>query len=81
MEVVKCIQCFLNLRSRVIEPLNRQQSTSQDDYGMDDMDFNDPALNNMIGYGDVQAVGSDNLDVSKREKDEAFASVSSSYPL
>ena len=68
-EVLKCLQCFLNLRTFAIGP--KVQAESFDEFGLDDFDFNDPTLNDMIGFqanGDSEAV--------MRTQDRALAQVS-----
>ena len=67
-EVLKCLQCFLNLRSAVIQP--KAQTDSFDEFGLDDFDFNDPALNDMIGF---QA--NEDPEKGRRDQDKAFAQV------
>jgi hypothetical protein len=49
-ECLKCIQCFLNLRSKALAPVKQAVQVSQDEFGFDDFDMNDPALNELIGY-------------------------------
>jgi hypothetical protein len=38
------------LRSKALEPIRQQAQVSQDEFGFDDFDLNDPALNELIGY-------------------------------
>lgn len=86
-EVLKTIDCFLDLRSQALqavapppadaEPQATQQE-SQDDYGMDEFDFNDPALDALLGGEEVapprvEAIAE--LEVI-RAKDKTLASVS-----
>ncbi|GAA6007519.1 hypothetical protein JCM11491_004193 [Sporobolomyces phaffii] len=61
-EVLKTIDCFLILRSEALqaiappprEPSSTQQD-SQDDYGMDEFDFADPAFDALLGVEDAAA--------------------------
>lgn len=67
-EVLKCLQCFLNLRTVAIGP--KIQAESFDEFGLDDFDFNDPTLNDMIGF---QA--HEDSEALMRNQDKALAQV------
>ena len=66
---MKCVQCFLNLRNRSLRSLS-QGPVSQDEYVFDDLDFNDPALNDLIGYDNPATTS---VIEEKRRQDTAFA--------
>ena len=73
-EVVKTISVFLEQRSKVL-PRQRVEDTagmSQDDFGMFDLDFADPALDAMLGVCEnaSAATGDD-----PRTQDQKFAQV------
>ncbi|GAA5980665.1 hypothetical protein JCM5350_003583 [Sporobolomyces pararoseus] len=68
-EVLKTIDCYLDLRSISLEAIvpappptdpSSAQQDSQDDYGMGEFDFEDPALDALLGGGEaVPGVTSD----------------------
>lgn len=49
MEVLKCLQRFLDLRAKFMDQQKRLEA-SQDEFGFADFDFDDPALNDLIGF-------------------------------
>ncbi|GAA5842711.1 hypothetical protein JCM3766R1_005759 [Sporobolomyces carnicolor] len=62
-EVLETIACYLELRSSALQAIQARsvpdkevppipQQDSQDDYGMDEFDFNDPALDALLGEGE-----------------------------
>jgi hypothetical protein len=87
-EVLKTIDCYLNLRSKALQALtpppraesSSVQQDSQDDYGMDEFDFADPALGALLGEGDgVEASSPDQAQVVSSdvfETDKVLAKVS-----
>lgn len=48
-EILKCLRTYLDLRGQAVDRFKRAEA-SQDDFGFDDFDFNDPALNDLIGF-------------------------------
>ncbi|KDE03238.1 hypothetical protein MVLG_06267 [Microbotryum lychnidis-dioicae p1A1 Lamole] len=83
LEIVRTVACFLDLRARAKPRINAttplaatdaDAGISQDEFGMfDDMDFEDPALNAMLGVESTTArEGGDDRDLFKR-KDAGFA--------
>ncbi|GAA5821727.1 hypothetical protein JCM10212_002169 [Sporobolomyces blumeae] len=55
-EILNTVDCFLDLRAAALAPTAQPtqavletQGESQDDYGMDEFDFEDPALNALLG--------------------------------
>lgn len=84
-EAIKVIDCFLDVRraalprQKAIQAANDDgQGESQDDFGtFDDLDFDDPTLNAMLGIeGDAAGVGGG--DDALRSADKACAEVSTS---
>jgi len=92
-EILKTIECFLDLRRTALgsitspahppQPPPAQVTTaqqdSQDDYGMDEFDFEDPALDALLGVqGAAVTPPDDSSDTLKatRDSDQAFAEVS-----
>jgi len=83
-EAIRTIECFLDVRRAALpRPLAPQAGAaahgeSQDDFGMlDDLDFDDPALNAMLGIdgGAGVADGQQQRDNELKAKDKAFAEV------
>jgi hypothetical protein len=53
-QVLQCLQNFLNLRNEFMrQSIPVPQSESQDEFGDMDFDYDDPALNAMLGLADV----------------------------
>lgn len=77
LEVNRCIQCFLSCRldSMPKPKVSRANGESQDEFGaFDDFDYDDPALNQMLGIeGDVTAPVSNRQD--KGAQDLLFSEV------
>lgn len=78
LEVIKAINCFLSLRATALAPplalapIDPATGNSQDEFGMFDFDYEDPALNAMLGIeAAAEVVLSEN-----RVKDKALAQVS-----
>lgn len=44
------MQCFLNLRTNALGHLKQPAQVSQDEFGVDEFDLNDAALNELIGH-------------------------------
>ncbi|SCZ94370.1 BZ3500_MvSof-1268-A1-R1_Chr12-2g03853 [Microbotryum saponariae] len=83
LEIVRTVACFLDLRAKAKPRINAtaplaatgaDAGISQDEFGMfDEMDFEDPALNAMLGVESTTAPeGGDDRDLFKR-KDAGFA--------
>lgn len=47
-ELIKCLDCFLKMRSLALAP-HEVSGVSQDEFELDQMDYNDPALCAMLG--------------------------------
>jgi hypothetical protein len=95
-EAIRTITCFLDLRrSALPRPhpappaptaatgADDENGISQDDYGMmDDLDFDDPALNAMLGIETTPAVdGVKSKEDEVKEKDKAFGEVRPLFAL
>jgi hypothetical protein len=76
LEVVKCINCFLDVRRSALphrQAQEEEKGISQDDYGMFEMDFEDPALNAMLGLEATDATTTEQDQM--RTRDRVFAEV------
>ncbi|GAA6053760.1 hypothetical protein JCM3770_005104 [Rhodotorula araucariae] len=82
-EAIRTVECFLDVRDAALpraagpaQAIGDNAGVSQDDFGMlDDLDFNDPALNAMLG---IETGGGNACDEQQHEdvlktKDKAFA--------
>ncbi|BGP51428.1 hypothetical protein JCM10450v2_007370 [Rhodotorula kratochvilovae] len=82
-EAIRTIDCFLDVRRAALpraagpaQAAGEESGVSQDDFGMlDDLDFDDPALNAMLG---IEAAGcsadaQQRLEDELKAKDKAFA--------
>lgn len=78
LEVIKAINCFLSIRATALAPplalAPVEPGNSQDEFGMFDFDYEDPALNAMLGVG----AAADDVLSENRIKDKALAEVSRS---
>lgn len=75
-ELLDLIECFLDVRTLVIHPrrviVEEAAGISQDEFGIFDMDFEDPALNAMLGVG---APSQSNTQSENMVKDKALVKV------
>lgn len=77
LEVIKAINCFLSIRATALAPplallpVDPGVGNSQDEFGMFDFDYEDPALNAMLG---VEAAA-DVVLSENRVQDKALAEV------
>lgn len=93
-EALKCVQLVLFQRNAIVgigssvsnNPVNRTKSKedsqdSQDLFGDDDFDFDDPALNDVLGEGRQSASQAqrDSLQAEMKEKDKLLAAVLEEY--
>lgn len=74
-EIFKCIECFLELRLTVMHPPREEEpaGVSQDEFGMFEIDYADPALNAMLG---VEVSSQSTTQSENKVKDVALAKVS-----
>lgn len=82
LEVLKCINCFLNIRQsalprRIALPVT---GVSQDEFGMFEMDYTDAAFDDLLGGGGA-AGPADVEKENKKQKDLEFAAVRPSFLL
>lgn len=78
LEVVRCINCFLDLRRMALprrsatreEPESNNTGVSQDEFGMFDLDIDDPELNRLLGVqtGEEEPVEKEVEVVKKEDK-------------
>lgn len=87
-EAIKVIDCFLDVRRTALPHKKSAQAAdddghgeSQDDFGtFDDLDFDDPTLNAMLGIEGETAGSGTGGDDALRTTDKACAEVSASQP-
>jgi hypothetical protein len=78
-EVLKTIDCFLNLRKDAVQAISSAQGASsgqhdsQDDYGMDEFDFEDPALDALLGLDTIPTDQALAQSQAALERDKVFA--------
>lgn len=81
-EVVKTIGCFLDVRRLALPQRQRVEEAaghSQDDFGMFDIDFEDPALDAMLGVEEAAVVVPPRDEHKVKEKEFAEVRLSSVY--
>jgi hypothetical protein len=73
-QVLQLLQKFLSLRTSVISVMAVEQSESQDEFGDMDFDYDDPALNVMLGLPTTAAAAAntDNASADVNARDRAF---------
>jgi hypothetical protein len=76
LEIIKCINCFLDVRLLALPHRQRAQEApvSQDEFGIFEMDYEDPALDALLGVEAGALAGGADADL--RTSDLAFAQVS-----